>query len=252
MYFSVLQILMSTSTTFTDYVFKSLPNGQNNPYSHLSLKQPVAITVDGLQEHNDHHAFGKLAAAAGVGALALGTSGLGFGVVGSLGAFGVGAVELAVVGTGIGAGAGLQLNKGLRFYGKAEQFKDVKALPVVGIVEEFSKHWFDDQCNVVRVTWYVFDNNGVLRPRTDWHLPHHLIGMELRSVAEQRDAEEAARRAKPKVPRTTTTAAKSNSQNYVAPMVALAVVLSGLTGFLSMVNSTTTFDNAPIERVSTY
>lgn len=238
---------MTTSINITDYVFRALPNGDND-WSHLALNTPVAITVDGAKEHNDHHTIGKMFAGAGLLAFALGTSGLGFGVVGSAGAFGIGAAELAMTGAAAGAFTGGALNKNLRSQGQGATFKNTRVLGMVGFVKHRSKHWANDDCKVVEVTWYVCDNNGVVRSENSWHLPEHLVSLESRAVAEererkQREAEERARRealarknkAQATVRQASKAAVNPNHERFTSIFVACILVF-GLVGGLAAAN----------------
>ena len=239
---------MTTSTNITDYVFRAIPNGRNN-FGHLNMGDSVAITVAGAKEHNEHHQFGKMAATAGLGAFLLGTSGLGFGVVGSFGAMGIGAVELAVAGSGLGALTGNMLNKNLRSQGQSAQFKNTKVLGMVGFVKEFGTHWWDGDCKVVRVKWYICDENGVLTSEDSWHLPEHLVALESRAVAEererkQREAEERARRealarknkAQATVRQASKAAVNPNHERFTATFVA-CIMAFGLFGGLVAANN---------------
>jgi len=166
---------VAKSTNILDYAFA--------PTKKLTKGQPVTISRYGLKEHIEHHKFGQMFAGAGLAAFALGTSGLGFGVVGSLGAFGVGAAELAAVGAIGGACAGAALNKSLNITGHA-RFNDVDVVPMVGFVKCFDTHWADSSCKLVKITWYYHDENGVLRTQDEYHQPRHIYGLIDRAEAE--------------------------------------------------------------------
>lgn len=142
--------------------------------AHLITASRCAITLGGWRRHISHQKTShRFLGAAFTAPVLLATVGGGIGVVGALGAFGVGAAEQAVAGSVVGAlagnllptstaGGGAQITSGIRFAN------------LVGYVIRTKQRWFDQQGHDVLISWNGFNEDGKAITFESWHDPDEI------------------------------------------------------------------------------
>ena len=175
------------SSKLQDFKIKGAPkkvgffgNHEEQNADHLNVRDLVCISVDGMAAHSDHQMWSNVALGAGVGFVALpllaGFGGIGLAMGGE--AMGIGALEVAAIGSGAGAAGGKVLtkeNKG--WFSKSKQ--DIPMVDAIGVVKDIRARWWDQPGSDVQVVWFKDDLNGDPKAvATSWHDPRVLYSLE--------------------------------------------------------------------------
>ena len=159
------------------YEIKTMPKGYGFDKSHLQRGCQVAITKQGLDEHNQHNMFNMIAVGGGIGLIALpvllGGGGIGLAFGGE--AVGLGLAEVAAVGGMTGGTIGKLTTNPIT--GHRSKFKNVQLIDMLGYVREWSRRWWDQPGWDVRVEWIALDESGRKIRFDAWHDPDRLVRM---------------------------------------------------------------------------
>lgn len=160
-------------------VVDTCPNGNEADASHLSLGQRVAITEEGLNEHNSHNMWNTIALSASVGLVALPVAiggGIGLAIGGE--AVGVGLAELGIIGASTGATVGKIVDKPLTGHMVDGKHETLSFVDMVGVVKGKSRRWWDQPGYDVKVTWTARNAEGRSMTFTAYHNPEQLFGLK--------------------------------------------------------------------------
>ena len=164
----------------SELVIDTIP-AENSDYNadHLHNGQKVAITEQGLKDHNNHNLFNTIAISTGVGLVALpafigGGIGLAFGGE----AIGLGLAELGIIGGGTGATIGTIVNKPKTGHLVKGKHETLSFIDMVGVVQRKARRWWDVPGHDVLVTWTAKDEMGRTITFKAWHNPEMLYGMK--------------------------------------------------------------------------
>ena len=149
----------------------------------------VAITLEGLREHDKNDLFNKITLGAGVGLAAIPTAGaalgsLGWGLVGTgiSGGASIGALEVAAapasIGTAVGAAAAhytaVTGHKTTKTTGSA---KAIQLVNMVGTCYSRQSRWWGQPGYDIQIQWKIIDQWGEFKTQTSWHDPEYLVSM---------------------------------------------------------------------------
>ena len=144
---------------------------------HLAVGDRVAITQEGWREHHSHNMWSKIAVGGTIGLVFLPAL-AGFGGVGlAMGGGGVGisALEIAAIGSGVGAAGGKAIHNPQAADGS--KLGKVKLIDLVGVVRNIDSRWTGNGWDV-QVAWMTKDSYGEWAVAfTLWHDPLELYGL---------------------------------------------------------------------------
>jgi len=145
----------------------------------------VAITPEGLREHNQNDLFNKIFIGAGIGIATFATAGLGgVGIIASgiEGGIGLAAGEVVLAGGAIGATTGVATahhtavtgHKATKTTGSA---KAIQLVNMVGWCRSRAQRWWGQPGYDIQVQWKIIDQWGEFKTQTSWHDPEFLVSM---------------------------------------------------------------------------
>lgn len=162
-----------------DYTIISTPDLKaDHSVSHLKKGMKVAITKQGLQDHNSHNFGQSVLLGAGLGAFMLPVlvgGGVGLAMGGE--AIGLGLAELGIVGGGAGTVVGNMRHK--KVAGHSTTTQNVMLIDMLGIVTDWNRRWWDQPGWDVQVKWRARDEFGDIVKFEAWHNPEDLYGLDL-------------------------------------------------------------------------
>lgn len=166
------------SVSLSDYSILTMPNKRDSgDASHVStIGAQVAITIDGLQEHNSYNRNRNIGIGIGLGCAAwplLIGGGIGIAAAGT--ALGVAEVTLSVAGGVAGGYLGNSIAKDA--YGHAVDISKLKLVNMVGRVMSITERWFGVGGYDVKVRWTGFDEFGDVKHYTSTHIPGSLVAI---------------------------------------------------------------------------
>ena len=139
-----------------DLSISNIPNGDEKSAAHLNIGMKVAITEEGLRDHNRHNMLNKVAIGSTLGFVALPAligGGIGLAVGGE--AVGLGLAELGVIGSCTGAVVGKVVDKPKTGHAVDSKHVTLSLVDMVGVVVYRSGRWFDQPGHDVEVKWYA-------------------------------------------------------------------------------------------------
>jgi uncharacterized protein YcfJ len=168
------------SNSLSDYSIKTMPNKQDSgDASHVStIGCRVAITMDGLLEHNAYNRNRNIGIGASLGVIAwplLVGGGIGVAVAGT--ALGVAEITLSVAGGVAGGYLGNSIAKDA--YGHSVDISKLKLVNMVGRVISITERWFGADGHDVKVRWTGRDEYGNIKHYTSTHSPGSLVAVVL-------------------------------------------------------------------------
>lgn len=145
--------------------------------THLKVGKRVGITQEGWREHQSHKMWSKIAMGGTLGLFCLpalaGWGGVGM-VMGG-GGVGISVLEVAAVGSGVGALGGNALHNPERADGS--KLGKIKLMDMIGVIRKIDKRWTDGGYDV-QVAWMTKDDYGDWAVAfTLWHNPMELYGL---------------------------------------------------------------------------
>ena len=149
----------------------------------------VAITPEGLREHNEMDLFNKVILGAGIGVATVATAGaalgpLGWGILGTgiPGGVGIGAFEAAVVTGSIGTAGGAAVANANVVSGHSttkttSSAKAIQLVNMVGTCYSRQPRWWGQPGYDIEVQWKIIDKWGEFKTQTSWHDPEFLVSI---------------------------------------------------------------------------
>jgi len=143
----------------------------------------VAITPQGLREHNEHNLIGNLGLGALAGLVTLPLGGAGLLLTGPGLAIGASAgAEMLAVGSAIGLAGGAAVSSATAVSGHkttktTKSATAMELINMVGRVTNMQRRWWDQPGYDVEVQWKVINEWGDFETHTSWHDPEFLVSM---------------------------------------------------------------------------
>lgn len=166
----------------SNYSVSSVPSGSQKymrQTDHLKMNGKVAITLQGLKDHNEHKMLTKVGIGASLGLVALPvlgvTGGLGLAMGGE--AIGISLAELTVVSTMATTGAGVGIHNATKVTGHRVTRDSLELMNMVGVFIKRRARWFDQEGYDVLIEWKSFDAWGEIKTTKSWHNPGDLVGI---------------------------------------------------------------------------
>jgi len=148
--------------------------------NHLTVNGKVAITVQGLKDHNEYNAFTKIGALSTVGLLALPilgvTGGLGLAMGGE--AIGFSLAELTIASTLTGTAVGVGTANATKLTGHKTSQDNLELVNMVGVLLRKKTRWTNSKEYDVFIEWKAQDSWGDLKTFKSWHNPTDIVGLE--------------------------------------------------------------------------
>lgn len=167
------------SNILDKYTINQSPNGKEGDASHLRRGYTVAITEQGLKDHNAHNLGNKICIGAGLGLFSLPLLvGGGIGIAMGGEAIGIGLAELGLVGGGAGALAANATNKPVKGYLRDDKHKQITFVDMIGRITNIRSRWFDQPGYDVQIKWIGADEFGNRTSFTAWHNPQDIYAVE--------------------------------------------------------------------------
>jgi hypothetical protein len=167
------------SNILDSFTISQVCNGNEADASHLMGGDFVAITDQGLKEHNNHNTRNSIGLAAGVGIFALpALIGGGVGIAMGGEAIGLGLAELGIVGGAAGAAGAKVLDKPVKGYRRDDKHAQIALVDMIGTVITKTRRWWDMPGHDVKIRWVGADEYGNRISFTAQHNPEHIVKLK--------------------------------------------------------------------------